>query len=233
MRTAATLLCLSGLAVGCSATTSSTNIRTAGVVAVINVTSERDNDAVVGAEMVVGDASSNTYLVLEGGDALVAGAGGEKKTLSAVGGGDYEARFPVSEGEFIVALEREGDDDAPMSRGTLGPAFTIDNPQADTPISRESGTWTITWTPADPGAEVEVELDGDCVIRESERLGTDTGSFTVAPGQLRPWKSKKDQTCAVDVQITRTRMGETDPALDRDSRFLLHQIRRTRFISAP
>lgn len=233
MRSLLSLLVISVMVSACSATTSSRNIRTAGAVALIDVTSERDKDSVVAAEMVIGGAHSNTYMILEGGDVLSAQAGGEKKTMIAVGKGDYEARFSVSEGEYMVSLEREGDDNAPNSHGVMGPPFEIQNAQGETPISRETGTVTLTWTPLDPSSDVVVELDGDCVIHDTRKIGGDTGSFSLAPGELRAWKSKKDKTCAVDVEITRTRTGETDPALDRDSRILLHQVRRTRFISAP
>jgi len=233
MRLNPSLLVLSVLISACSATTSSRNIRTAGAVALIDVTSERDKDSVVAAEMVIGGASSNTYMILEGGDELSAEVGGTRKTMVAVGKGDYEARFPVSEGEFVVSFQREGDDDAPNSRGTMGPPFDIENAHGETPVSRASGTVTLTWSPLDPSADVVVELDGDCVIHDTRKLGGDTGTFVLAPEELRAWKSKKDNTCAVDVQVTRTRTGETDAALDRDSRIRLHQVRRSRFISAP
>ena len=58
--------------VGCSATTSSRNIRTAGLVALVDVTSEQAQQARVSADVVVGGQHSNTYVVLEGGDKLVA-----------------------------------------------------------------------------------------------------------------------------------------------------------------
>ena len=93
MRLNPSLLVLPALISACSATTSSRNIRTAGAVALIDVTSERDKDSVVAAEMVIGGASSNTYMILEGGDELSAEAGGTRKTMVAVGkGGIFRVR---------------------------------------------------------------------------------------------------------------------------------------------
>ena len=233
MRTTLGAIAVAWLAIGCSATTSSSNIRTAGVVALIDVTSEREREAVVATELVIGDSSSNTYMILEGGDRLTASVGSDVRVMTAVGSGEYEARFAVSEGEVTVAFERDGDDDAPGSRGAIGPGFTIGGLSLEGPVSRATDSVSLSWSPVDPQAEVSVSLKGDCVISERKRLGGDTGSFTLSAGELRAWKRKADQTCAVDVEIARTRSGTTDPALDADSRFSLHQVRRARFISTP
>ena len=118
-------LVLTSATVGCTATTSSRHIRTGGVVARIDVTSEREGRSVVEADLVIGGQGSNTYMVLEGGDRLVATAGGNERTMDATSDGEYEAKFKVSEGDFVVKLEREVDDPAPDNRGTLPPPFEI------------------------------------------------------------------------------------------------------------
>lgn len=221
------------LVVGCSATTSSRNIRTAGVVALIDVTSEREGEAMVATELVIGGASSNTYMILEGSDRLTASIGSDTRVMTAVDEGEYEARFALGEGDVTVAFERDGDDDAPSSRGAIGPGFAIKALPEETPVSRDKDVLELSWTPVDPQANVSVELAGDCVIRERRELGGDAGRFRLERGELRAWKKKRADTCAVDVEVTRTRRGTTDPALDSDSRFSLHQVRRARFISAP
>jgi hypothetical protein len=232
MRTLCLIVTLSSLAaVGCSATTSSRNIRTAGLVAKIDVSSQTQGQSKVEVDLVIGGASSNTYVVLEGGDGFEAAAGGETKTMQATSNGEYEAKFPVSEGEFVVALKRDQDDSAPTSKGVLPPPFEITS-QFPEPIARDEPV-TVTWSPAATTADVEIELEGDCIINERFRVGGDPGTFTIAPGKYRAWKSKQEETCSVDVIVTRTSLGTTDPALDSDSRFRLHQIRAARFVSKP
>jgi hypothetical protein len=233
MRSLCLIVTLSSLAaVGCSATTSSRNIRTAGMVAQIDVTSQSAGQSTVDVDLVIGGSSSNTYVVLEGGDTFKATAGGEAKVMQATSDGEYEAKFPVSEGEFVVSLERDEDDPAPASKGVLPPPFEITSDFGADPISRTEPI-TLTWTPANTDATVLIELEGDCIISERFKVGGDPGTFTIAADEYKAWKSKKDETCNVVATITRTTQGVTDPALDSDSHFRLHQVRTTRFVSGP
>jgi hypothetical protein len=231
MRIALTLLASSALLAACSASTSSRNIRTAGVVALVDVTSTSAGQSVVDTELVIGGANSNTNVVLEGGDALQAEAAGQRVPMGVAGKGEYTARFAVSEGEFLVALVRDVDAPAPSSRGTMGLPFELT--PLDHAISRAGESLTISWTPVDPEAQVELELEGDCLIHEQRTLGADTGQASFAPGELRAWKNKAALTCPVTATVRRTRTGSTDPALDPDSRFRLHQVRSFSFSSAP
>jgi len=232
MRLLLLVLALPSLSVGCSATTSSRNIRTAGMVALIDVSSAREGQSTVEVDLVIGGASSNTYVVLEGGDGFEATAGGSTKPMQATSDGEYEAKFPTSEGQFVVSLKRDQDDPAPNNKGTLPPPFEITSDFGSKPISRKKKV-KLTWSPANSAAEVLIKLEGDCIINERFQVGGDPGTFTIKPGDFRAWKKKKDETCNVDVTITRTTQGTTDPALDSDSRFRLHQTRSTRFVSSP
>ena len=63
------------------------------------------------------------------------------------------------------------------------------------PISRAGEGLTLAWSPVDPEAQVEVSLEGDCLIQESRTLGGDTGQLSFAPGELRAWKNKAAQKC--------------------------------------
>jgi hypothetical protein len=220
------------LSIGCGATTSSKNIRTAGVVALIDVTADRKDNAVVNTELVVGGASSNTSLVLDGGDTLYAQAGGERKQLMPVGGEEYEARFTKGK-EFTVSFERDGDDQAPNSKGTLPDSFEITSSFGSDAISRKDDSVTIEWSPSGTSSDVEIEIEGDCIHDERYRVGGDPGSYTIPKGEIRAWKSKAEEDCNVVVEVKRTNRGDTDPALDPDSRFLLHQVRTARFVSGP
>ena len=221
------------LAVGCTATTSSHNIRTGGVVAKIDVSSQRAGHSAVQTDLVIGGANSNTYMVLEGGDRLEASVGGETRAMSATSDGEYEATFPVSDGEFKISLIREVDDPAPENKGTLPPPFEITSEFNSDPLSRASAAVEITWDPSGTSATMEIEIDGKCIHHERYEVGGDPGKYTIPAGEIRAWKSKKDEACNVDVIVTRSATGTTDPALDSDSYFRLHQVRSTRFVSGP
>jgi len=217
----------------CSATTSSRNIRTAGLVALVDVTAHDDQHATVSTSMVIGGANSNTYVVLEGGDRLYAETNGDKREMNATSDGEYEAKFDRAEGEYVVSLARDVDAAAPKSSGTLPPPFQITSDFGDAPLSRKNDSVTFTWTPGNSGADVEISLEGDCILSQHYTVGGDPGSFTIEPHKIEAWKSEKKKSCNVAVEIIQTTRGTTDPAFDSDSRFTLRQVRTTRFVSGP
>jgi hypothetical protein len=217
----------------CGASTSSRNIRTAGMVALIDVAAQRPDQSTVTAEIVVGGASSNTSVILEGGDRLFAENGGQKLEMNAVGKGTYEARFAKADGEVVVSLQRDTDTPAPKSVGTMPVTFEITSTFDDTPHSRDKDNLTITWSPGNTDADVTIGLDGDCIHSEEFKVGGDPGTYTIEAGKITAWKKQKNEACNVAVQVVHTRKGSTDPALDRDSRFELRQMRAVRFVSGP
>jgi hypothetical protein len=219
--------------VACSATTSSRNIRTAGVVALIDVTSQSENQAVVQTKLVVGGANSNTHVVLEGGDRLYAESAGQRQDMNSVSEGAYEAKFATSGGEYTVGLNRDVDTPAPNNKGTMPPPFEITSQFDDSPISRAKGEVTVTWSPSGGGATVKVSIEGDCVVPADYDVGGDPGTFTIAPKLIKAWMSQEKDNCNVNITVERTVTGSTDPALDSDSRFRLHQTRSARFVSGP
>lgn len=229
----AIFIALAVLTGACSATTSSRNIRTAGVVALIDVTSESEGQSVVRTNLVIGGSSSNTYMVLEGGDRLHAEANGQKQEMYAISNGEYEAKFGSSEGEFVVSMGRDVDAPAPNSRGALPPPFTITSEFGDAPLSRKKDSVNLTWTPGGSGSDVEIEVRGDCIHTERFEVGGDPGAYTIEKKALTAWKSKAKQACNVIATITHGRLGTTDPAFDGDSRFRLRQVRQVRFVSGP
>jgi hypothetical protein len=226
---------LSFLLLGCSATASSHTIRTRSLVALIDITAERSDQAVVSADVVVGGPHSNRHVVLEGGDRLIAARGDEGHAMQSVGNGTYEARFAHVDGEFVVALLRgQGSDAAaPRSVGELPAAFEITSAYGDQPVSRTKDTLTLSWAPAGVNADVTIELEGDCIHSQEFQVPSDTGSFSIEPGKLVAWKSQELDTCGVALRVVRTRKGQPDPGLDSDSSVVLRQIRTTRFVSGP
>jgi hypothetical protein len=199
-----------------------------------NVTAaERLDQTVVSADMVVGGRHSNTHVVLEGGDQLVASCEDEHHELSSVDNGSYAARFGRSDGEFVVGLVRAQDSPAPRSLGRLPASFEITSMFGDAPISRANDTLTVNWAPGGTDAAVSIELEGDCIHSEVLEAGGDPGTFTITAGKLTAWKSQEKDSCNVAVRVVQTKHGQADPALGADSSVVLRQIRASRFVSAP
>jgi hypothetical protein len=227
-------VCLVGLAaLGCSReSTSSDNIRTAGIAALIDVYADDDSNATVHVKLLVGGSSSNTDVNLSARDRLLATADGKEKELEEVDPGVYEAEFSgVGEGtEFTVTLEREDDETADANSGVLPPPFTLDEPESD--LSREENDLEVTWAPAESGDPMLVSFDGDCIF-DSDDETSDTGTYVAEKGTLDSTGGDDPETCDIKVSLDRVRDGSTDSKLDRESWFRLHQRRAASFTSKP
>ena len=227
-------LCFLGLsALGCSKeTTSSSNIKTGGIAALIDVYADDDTTATVHVELKVGGSSSNTYVALEGGDSLTATAAGKTKTLTSVDTGIYEADFSGVEGgtEFEVILDRPEDTTASDNSGTLPDPFTLDDPTDD--LSRETDDLELTWAPADTGDSMHADIKGQCIFPYSHSM-SDTGSLVVAAGKLESTGGDKPETCDLTAHVERTKGGSADTIFDPESYFTLHQRRSAKFTSNP
>lgn len=226
--------CLVGLAaLGCSKeTTSSSNIKTGGIAALIDVYADTDTTATVHVKLVVGGESSNTYVDLESPDKLTATAEGTTKTLSAVDPGIYEAKFSGVTGgsAFSVSLERPSDVTASDNSGTLPDPFAVDAPASN--LSRVADDLPITWSPANSGDGMALDFDGDCIFPYSKAV-SDTGSYVVAKGTLDSTGGNMPETCDLTLEITRSRNGSADSKFDPESHFRLHQRRKASFTSNP
>jgi hypothetical protein len=233
-RSALVSLCLLGLsALGCSKeTTSSSNIKTGGIAALIDVYADDDTSATVHVELKVGGSSSNTYVALEGGDSLTATANGKTKTLTSIDTGIYEADFSGVEGgtEFQVTLDRPDDTTASDNSGTLPDPFTLDRPTAD--LSRMTDDLELTWAPSDTGDGMNVDISGKCIFHYSHAM-SDTGSFVVAAGKLESTGGDEPETCDLTAHVERARDGSADTIFDPESYFTLHQRRSAKFTSNP
>jgi hypothetical protein len=203
------------------------------LVALIDVTSEQARRALVSADIVVGGQRSNTHVVLEGSDRLIAHCEDEHHEMTSVGNGSYDARMGCDAGDFVIALVRDGAPPAPRSLGRLPSVFEITSDFPDTPISRAHDTLTLTWSPSGSDAEVTIEIEGDCIRSEELQVPHDSGKYVIEPGKLTAWKSQEQEACNAALRVVRTKKGLPDPALDRDSSVVLRQIRATRFVSGP
>lgn len=227
-------LFLVGLAaMGCSKeTTSSSNIKTGGIAALIDVYADDDDTATVRVKLVVGGSSSNTDIDLTTGDRLIATVGKTKKELEEVDSGIYEADFSGvgEDSEFTVTLERDDDDTASGNSGLLPAPFTLDEPESN--LSRADDDLKVTWAPADTGDAMTLSFDGDCIF-DYDDDPSDTGNYVVKAGKLDSTGGAEPETCDIKLTAVRTREGVADSKFDRESWFKLHQRRVTTFTSKP
>src|SRR4051812_48880799 len=86
---------------GCKETTSSKNIRTGGIAMLTEVTAKDDSHTRVRTELRVGGDESNTYVLLQGQDSLIASADGDDQEMEAVEKGVYEAEFDVADEDTL------------------------------------------------------------------------------------------------------------------------------------
>lgn len=218
---------------GCSReTTSSANIRTAGIAALIDVTATSATLSTVHVDLVVGGSSSNTFVTLEGGDSLTARAGTESKTMQQQDAGEYEAEFSTAAAgtEFFVELDRTVDDDARGSKGTMPAPFEITGVPQNSP-SRSGDDITLTWDATETGSKMLIAITGTCIFSENLEVPGETGSTTITKGTLESSSSSMPKDCVVDVEMKRTENGVADAIFDGESWFRLHQVRTAQFTS--
>jgi hypothetical protein len=228
---------------GCSReVTSSQNIKTAGIAAIIDVTAENDELSTVVAELRIGGSSSNAFVSLDGDDKLVATANDPLKEIDASKdmvvedlAGVYQAEFPTAskDTKFTVTFERaEADETARNNSGNMPAPFKI-GPLPDTKPSRASDDITITWDTPDTSAQMEARLNGTCIFSETIDVVGDEGTLTIPKGKLQSTGGDMPESCEITVTMTRTRKGTADAAFDPESSFELHQVRKASFVSAP
>jgi hypothetical protein len=224
--------------VACKETTSSCNVRTAGLAMETVVTATREDAVRVKTTLLVGGDESNTYAVLDGCDELFAEADGERKQMETVDDGVYEARFDLGaeDTEYRVILEREQDETADGNVGTLPAPFDITSDFGSDEISRADDDLEVTWDPGDSGDKMTLEIDDEppgCLYPQDFDIDGDPGSYVVAAGKLDSTSSQEPETCDATGRLIRERRGSNDGALDDESSFKLFQRRSFGFVSAP
>lgn len=226
----------------CKETVHSKNIRTGGIAMLVTVTATSAKKSRVHTELRVGGDESNTYVILDPKDRLIADADGDQRTMSELDNerGVYETTFNVgAEGTvFKVMLERDGDTDALGSSGKLPAPFDITSDFGSDEISRGKDDMEITWDPSGTKNDMKVAFsdkgsDG-CIFDDDEDIPGDKGSYVLSHGTLDSTGPKDDpKTCDVVGTLSRSTSGSTDSHLDNESKFKLEQVRTFTFTSAP
>jgi len=226
----------------------STDVRTSGIYADLDVVARGDGDSTVSASLRVGGSLSNTYLELIDGDVLMAHQGEDKEEMDEhsfpLGPVTYDATFDVDDENtpFRVEFAREAHDEAeeecrgggaPNSFATLPAPFAFDGPSRDQSFSRSEADIEITWSPNGLRDGMTWRVSGDCISGDSGDISGDPGRITIERGKLRAIQGREAETCSMTVEIVRSRGGAVDPAYGEGGRFSARQVRAISLKSAP
>jgi hypothetical protein len=223
------------LALGCTESVESTDIRTTGIYPEIEVTADGSGDSEVRVWLKVGGDDSNTFLQLTGKDTLEVTVDGDTKTMDKSGdeSAPYRTSFAVdAEGtEFSIAFLRGGeDDDAPASTVVMPAPFEM--MLGATEASRADDDLEYTWDPPGDSGNLSWHWNGPCV-----KLGSgstpDDGTNTIAAGDIETFDSDKEETCTVQLELSRSQSGDIDPAFTEGGSVVAKHIRNDVFTSVP
>jgi hypothetical protein len=165
---------------------------------------------------------------LDGGDSFRACVSGVCRNMDdneSLASPDYIARFDYQSGvDYVVAFNRKKAQDAPDSRVTMPPAFTIVTP-ADRSQVTDGDTALVSWSPTGAPARVVLRYDADCTFQSGLHglsigtLSTDSnadGRESVAIDPIvtlaRSNSTSTVTRCSIDVIVRHELDGRVDPA---------------------
>jgi hypothetical protein len=212
----------------------STDVKTTGIYPEIEVTADGSGDSEVRVWLKVGGDDSNTFLQLTGKDTLEVTVDGDTKTMDKSGDENdpYRATFGVdAEGtEFSIAFLRGGeDDDAPASTVLMPAPFDLTVPDGE--FSRASDDIEYSWDPPGDG-NLSWHTNGTC-IKTGSGSTPDDGTNTLAAGDIETFDSDKEETCTVNLEVSRAQTGDIDSAFTEGGDIVAKHIRGGSFTSAP
>lgn len=188
----------------------SCNIRTGGIYVEYEV-EEIGATATARAAFWVGDAPGGTYLTLGNcGDTIEVNG----SLLSLRGDLDnevYEVELAATDSYDFVFTREDEDPYSTVITAPDPPLITA--PTGGESISRAE-SFEITW---DAGAgDVELLIDGSCIWDYPDTLGDDVpddGSHTVPADGIEATQSGQDESCSVDLTLTREEAAAVHPDL--------------------
>ena len=203
----------------CSEDADSEDIKTSGIRAEIDVTSNSDNHAEINVAMRVGGSNSNTYIKLSGGDKLTATLNSSTlKNLDEITDAldnkkvTYNVTFNdtnsgANNASYKVSLERPTDTDALNSIVTVPDAATGFIADKNS-FSRSTEDLSLTWDGLNDGSNVSLSYAGDCV-RSDTVATTDDGSYQLNSGSIVS-NSASNQNCDITFSLERQASGSLD-----------------------
>ena len=226
---------------GCSAeSTESSDVKTSGIYADLEVQVDGTGNADAEATLRVGGADSNTYLQLANGDTLTASNGVAAYTLTRRGSGDwvrYGSVLPDTpdDAQVTISLHRPADQDAPSSTVSLASAMTIAQPAQDgLTFSRFADDLVIAWTPVSSAQQTSLSIGGGCLQPFSRDVTGFNGTLTIsAKFLIKSGGVGASNNCAATIRLERPRSGQVDPNYGKGGRIIGTRYTQRVFLSTP
>lgn len=224
------ILLLALLLGGCSRLVPSTDLPLSKMSFHISVLARSGSEAEVLVSIRLGRRVKirSQYVVMTGGDRLVAEVDGKRYKMEAVLKPGrphfYEAKVPIAKpnAEVRILLARPKQV-IPIAAGTLPPPFELAelprSPSASRPLE-------VRWSPVS-SEPMEIDVKGSCFSRTTIWMGEDPGHGVVEAGLLRPPVFKWDD-CQVDLTVARAGEGRPERGVHPGSGFLIRQVRTAR-----
>ena len=196
----------------------------------INLTVESSDPttAVVRANLNDGRSLGTSYR-LDGGDFLRACISGLCRSMAdndSVFTPDYIARFDYQPGiDYVVSFNRQQAQNAPDSRVTLPPAFTVVTPANRQQVT-DGETVVVSWSPTGAPARVALSYEAQCTSAsgpsssggtlsvDSNADGRESVRIDPIVSAARSGLPSPITRCSIDVIIRHERQGRIDPAFD-------------------
>ncbi len=212
----------------------SQDIHTSGIYTDISVNARADQTS-VSVDLRTGNAIDADSILLSSGDQLIATLSGESIALSQAGSG-YTGTFAYNgTSEVTVSLRRNNGINAPASTVVTPADFQITAPdRADTFNAGES--ITVAWVPTEPAGTATVDYFLNCQVTDDRGTSSgaafrrafdvvDSGTHTVTINEILDTFGYQDDlvrgvSCPMAVSVTRTRIGNLDPALTKGGSIL-------------
>ena len=196
----------------------------------LRVESTEPGKAVVRANLNDGKLFPTSYR-LDGGDFLRACISGVCRSMAdndSVYTPDYIARFDFQPGvDYVVSFNRQQATNAPDSRASLPPEFTMVTPANHQQVT-DGDNVIVSWSPTGAPADVSLSYSADCTFVSgthsfsSGTLSDDTnadGRESVAIDPIVTFAgtnaTSRITRCSIDVTVSHQLQGHVDPAFNK------------------
>ncbi|HET9863452.1 MAG TPA: hypothetical protein VFP37_08415 [Steroidobacteraceae bacterium] len=193
----------------------------------LTVESSEPGSAVVRANLNDGHTLATSYR-LDGGDFLEACVIGQCRSMAdndSVFEPDYIARLNFQPGvDYVVKFDRRKAQDAPNTRVSLPPAFTIVTPANRQQVT-DGDVVTVSWAPTGAPADVYLLYEADCTFMtgphgfsfgslgvDSDRDGQQTVDIDRITSFARSNATSPMTRCDIEVTVRHELRGSVDPA---------------------
>jgi hypothetical protein len=230
--------CILGVSAAACTDLQSADLTTAGMSTTMSVTGDGTGATTVTAQFNVDDNSTD-FVNLSTGDSVIAQVAGQSQTMSesnALGDISYQASFSGEDASgtvYTIDLERANGVSAPSSTVTMPSPFTITVPTSSSTYSRATSDIVVTYGNAGTQDTMTWSISGICVNGASGTVSGDTGTFTIAHGNLVPIGGGDPGTCQATLSMTRSRYGQIDPHYGSGGTITAQHVRSVEFNSTP